>query len=85
MMLGQIAGVPILDYHRMVAAGASALNGDRGAVHESAFRDQLQLLRDLKMIRCRARRHCSRASYRLNRWHSLSTTGTPRITRLPSA
>ena len=49
MMLGQIAGVPILDYHRMVAAGASALNGDRGAVYESAFRDQLQLLRDLKV------------------------------------
>jgi len=49
MPLGQIAGVPILDYHRIVPAGGSALSDDRLAVHESEFRNHLQLLRDLKM------------------------------------
>jgi peptidoglycan/xylan/chitin deacetylase (PgdA/CDA1 family) len=49
MRLGQISGVPILDYHRIVPAGASAISGDRFAVHESEFRNHLQLLRDLKI------------------------------------
>lgn len=49
MTLGQIAGVPILDYHRIVPAGGSAISGDRFAVHESDFRNHLQLLRDLKI------------------------------------
>jgi peptidoglycan/xylan/chitin deacetylase (PgdA/CDA1 family) len=49
MMFGQITGVPILDYHRLVAAGGSAIPGDRFAVHESEFHSQLQLLRDLGM------------------------------------
>jgi len=48
-MLGQIPGVTILDYHRIVATGTSAPSADRGAVYESVFRDQLQLLRDLKI------------------------------------
>jgi len=48
-MLGQIPGTPILDYHRIVAAGMSAPGGDRGAVYESTFRDQLRLLSDLKI------------------------------------
>jgi len=46
MTFGQITGVPILDYHRIAATGRPVLNGDRFAVHESAFRDQLQFLRD---------------------------------------
>jgi peptidoglycan/xylan/chitin deacetylase (PgdA/CDA1 family) len=49
MKLGQITGVPILDYHRIVPAGGSAISGDRFAVHESEFRNHLQLLRDLKI------------------------------------
>jgi len=49
MTLGQITGVPILDYHRMVPAGGSAISDDRFAVHESEFRSHLQLLRDLKV------------------------------------
>jgi len=49
MALGQITGVPILDYHRIVPAGGSAISGDRFAVHESEFRNHLQLLRDLKL------------------------------------
>jgi peptidoglycan/xylan/chitin deacetylase (PgdA/CDA1 family) len=49
MPLGQISGVPILDYHRLVPAGGSAISDDRFAVHESEVRNQLQLLRDLKV------------------------------------
>jgi peptidoglycan/xylan/chitin deacetylase (PgdA/CDA1 family) len=49
MTLGQIAGVPILDYHRIVPAGGTAISGDRFAVDESQFRGHLQLLRDLKI------------------------------------
>ena len=49
MRFGQITGVPILDYHRLVPPGGSAIPGDRFAVHESDFRSQLQLLRDLGM------------------------------------
>ena len=49
MTLGQITGVPILDYHRMVPAGGSAISDDRFAVHECEFRGHLQLLRDLKV------------------------------------
>jgi len=49
MTLGQITGVPILDYHRLVPSGGSAINDDRLAVHESEFRSHLQLVRDLKM------------------------------------
>jgi peptidoglycan/xylan/chitin deacetylase (PgdA/CDA1 family) len=49
MTLGQISGVPILDYHRIIPAGASAISGDRFAVHESEFRNHLQLLRDLNV------------------------------------
>jgi peptidoglycan/xylan/chitin deacetylase (PgdA/CDA1 family) len=47
MTHGQIAGVPILDYHRIVPTGSSPIPGDRFAVHESEFRAQLPLLRDL--------------------------------------
>jgi len=49
MTLGQITGVPILDYHRIVPAGRFGASDDRFAVHQSAFRDQLQLLCDLKI------------------------------------
>jgi len=49
MPLGQITGVPILDYHRIVPTGGSAISDDRFAVHESEFRNHLQLLSDLKM------------------------------------
>ncbi len=49
MTLGRITGVPILDYHRIVPAGWSAISDDRLAVHESEFRSHLQLLHDLKM------------------------------------
>jgi len=49
MKLGQITGVPILDYHRIVPTGGSAISDDRYAVHESEFRNHLQLLRDLKI------------------------------------
>ena len=49
MPLGQITGVPILDYHRIVPAGGSAISGDRFAVYESEFRSHLQILRDLKV------------------------------------
>ncbi len=47
MAVAQIAGVPILDYHRIVPSGASAISGDRFAVHETEFRNHLQLLHDL--------------------------------------
>jgi len=50
MTLGQITGVPILDYHRILPANRFGASDDRFGVHESAFRDQLQLLRDLKII-----------------------------------
>lgn len=46
---GRLSGVPIVDYHRLVAAGASPRSGDRFSVQESAFRDQLQTARDLHM------------------------------------
>jgi len=49
MTLGQITGVPILDYHRIVPASRLDANDDRFGVHESAFRDHLQLLCDLKI------------------------------------
>jgi len=49
MTLGQIIGVPVLDYHRLVPAGGAAISDDRFAVYESEFRNHLQLLRDLKM------------------------------------
>src|SRR5271169_2914737 len=49
MTLGQISGVPILDYHRIVPAGGSPISDDRFAVHEPEFHNQLQLLRDLKV------------------------------------
>jgi peptidoglycan/xylan/chitin deacetylase (PgdA/CDA1 family) len=49
MTLGQITGVPILDYHRIVPAGQFGASDDRGSVHQSAFRDQLQLIYDLKI------------------------------------
>jgi len=49
MPLGQITGVPILGYHRLVPVGQSPISDDRFAVYESEFRNQLQLLRDLKM------------------------------------
>lgn len=49
MTLGQITGVPILDYHRIVPASRVGSSDDRFAVHQSAFREQLQLLRDLKI------------------------------------
>jgi len=49
MALGQITGVPILGYHRLVPVGGVALRDDRFAVHESEFRSQLQLLQDLKI------------------------------------
>jgi peptidoglycan/xylan/chitin deacetylase (PgdA/CDA1 family) len=49
MTLGQLTGVPILDYHRIVPAGRLKTSDDRFSVHESAFRDQLQLLRDLRI------------------------------------
>lgn len=49
MTLGQITGVPILDYHRIVPAGESAIGDDRFAVHQSEFRNHLQLLRDLQV------------------------------------
>ena len=61
MMFGQITGVPILDYHRLVPAGGSAIPGDRFAVHESEFRSQLQLLRDLGMTTVAPARHCVRS------------------------
>jgi len=48
MTHGQIAGVPILDYHRIVPTGGSAISDDRFAVHECEFRGQLQLLHDLE-------------------------------------
>lgn len=47
MTRGRLTGVPIVDYHRLVAAGVSPAQEDRFGVHESAFRDQLQLVRDL--------------------------------------
>lgn len=50
MTLGQITGVPILDYHRIVPASRFGASDDRFGVHESAFRDQLRLLRNLKII-----------------------------------
>jgi len=49
MTLGQITGVPILDYHRIVPAGRTAVRGDRFAVQEVEFRRHLELLRDLKI------------------------------------
>src|SRR5271166_3157928 len=49
MTLGQITGVPILDYHRIVPASRFGAGDDRFGVNESAFRDQLRLLRDLKI------------------------------------
>jgi len=48
MTLGQITGVPILDYHRILPASRLEASHDRFGVDESAFRDQLQLLRDLQ-------------------------------------
>jgi len=49
MTLGQITGVPILDYHRIVPVSRFGASDDRFGVHESAFREQLQLLLDLKI------------------------------------
>jgi len=49
MTLGQITGVPILDYHRIVPASRLGASDDHFGVHELAFRDQLQLLCDLKI------------------------------------
>jgi len=49
MTLGQITGVPILGYHRIVPASRFGASDDRFGVHESAFRDQLHLLLDLKI------------------------------------
>ena len=47
MTRGRLTGVPIVDYHRLVGKGASLAHQDRFSVHESAFHDQLQLIRDL--------------------------------------
>jgi peptidoglycan/xylan/chitin deacetylase (PgdA/CDA1 family) len=47
MTRGRLTGVPIVDYHRFVGAEASLADQDRFTVQESAFRDQLQLIRDL--------------------------------------
>ncbi len=42
-------GVPVLDYHRIVPVGGSAITGDRFAVHATEFRDHLQVIQDLNM------------------------------------
>ena len=49
MPLGQLTGVPVLGYHRIVGAGSSSAGAQRWEVHEPAFREQLQLVRDLSM------------------------------------
>lgn len=46
MTRGRLTGVPVVDYHRLVAAGVPSPHDDRFGVHESAFRDQLQMVRD---------------------------------------
>ena len=43
-----LAGVPIVDYHRLVAPGVSLSFDDPFAVGESALRDQLRLVGDLQ-------------------------------------
>ena len=48
MALGQLTGVPVLGYHRIVDANSSA-EARRWGVHESAFRQQVQLVRELSM------------------------------------
>ncbi len=48
MPLGQLTGVPVLGYHRIVDASSSA-EARRWGVHEAAFREQLQRVRDLSM------------------------------------
>ena len=45
----RLTGVPILDYHRIVAATPSEAGDDRFGVRESVLRQQLQLIRDRKM------------------------------------
>ena len=45
----RLTGVPILDYHRIVAATPSDAGDDRFGVRESVLRQQLQLIRDRKM------------------------------------
>jgi peptidoglycan/xylan/chitin deacetylase (PgdA/CDA1 family) len=49
MPLGQLTGVPVLGYHRIVGAGSSPAEARRWGVQEAAFREQLQLVRDLAM------------------------------------
>lgn len=49
MPLGQLTGVPVLAYHRIVVGGSIPPEARRWGVHESAFRKQLQLVRDLAL------------------------------------
>ena len=47
MTRARLSGVPIVDYHRLVAPGVSLAHEDPFAVTESSFRDQLQMVREL--------------------------------------
>ncbi len=49
MPLGQLTGVPVLGYHRIVDASSSPGEAGRWGVHEGAFREQLQLVRKMAM------------------------------------
>ena len=59
MALGQLTGVPVLGYHRIVDASSSA-EARRWGVHEAAFRQQLQLVRDLSMTVVAPEEDCRR-------------------------
>ena len=48
-LVGQLTGVPVLGYHRIVDASSSPDEARRWGVHESAFREQLELVRHLAM------------------------------------
>jgi peptidoglycan/xylan/chitin deacetylase (PgdA/CDA1 family) len=49
MPLGQLTGVPVLGFHRIVDPGSRSAETGRWGVRESAFRQQLQLVRELSM------------------------------------